>query len=94
MSRKNDGGNSMPERGKRAQAVECLIDIRDRGGASSGIVVFDSGQLSGGNEQGPDFYRFQNNDEVRWLACAANCAASCPQKPHLKGSMSCELYDE
>jgi hypothetical protein len=56
----------MPESRKAVQAIEWLIDIRDRGGASSGIVVFDSGQLSGGNEQGPDFYRFQNNDEVRW----------------------------
>ncbi len=40
----NDGGNSMPESGKQAQAIECLADIRKLGGASSGIVVFDSEQ--------------------------------------------------
>jgi len=37
-------GNSMPETGKQAQATECLADIRKLGGASSGIVVFDSEQ--------------------------------------------------
>ena len=34
----------MPERRKRAQAIECLADIRKRGGTSSGIMVFDSEQ--------------------------------------------------
>jgi len=34
----------MPESGKPSQAVECLVDIRRRGGTSSGIVVFDSEQ--------------------------------------------------
>ena len=34
----------MPEMGNQAQAVECLADIRKRGGASSGIMVFDSEQ--------------------------------------------------
>ena len=34
----------MPERRKGAQAVECLADIRKRGGASSGILVFESEQ--------------------------------------------------
>ena len=42
----------MPESGKAAQAVECLADIRKRGGASSAILVFDSEQPGGGNEQG------------------------------------------
>jgi len=56
----------MPESRKAFQAVEWLIDIRGRGVGGSGFLVFDSGQLSGGNEQGPDFYRFQNNDEFRW----------------------------
>ena len=48
----NDRGNSMPEMGKQAQAIECLADIRKLGGASSRIPVFDSEQLSDGNEQG------------------------------------------
>ena len=51
MCGNNDSGNSMPESGKAAQTVECLIDIRNRGAGSSGFLVFDSGQLSGGNEQ-------------------------------------------
>lgn len=51
MCGNNDSGNSMPEPGKSSQAVECLADIRRRGAASSLILVFDSGQLSGGNEQ-------------------------------------------
>jgi len=34
----------MPESAKAVQAVECLADIRERGGTSSGIVVFDSEQ--------------------------------------------------
>jgi hypothetical protein len=41
----------MPESGKVGQAIECLADIRKRGGTSSGIVVFDSEQRGGGNEQ-------------------------------------------
>jgi hypothetical protein len=44
----------MPESGKPAQAIECLADIRKFGGASSAILVFDSGQLDGGNEQPRD----------------------------------------
>ena len=35
----------MPESGKPSQAVECLADIRKRGGASSVFLVFDSEQL-------------------------------------------------
>jgi hypothetical protein len=35
----------MPESREPAQALECLADIRKFGGASSGILVFDSGQL-------------------------------------------------
>jgi len=34
----------MPESGRVVQAVECLADIRKFGGASSGIMVFDSEQ--------------------------------------------------
>ena len=52
MCGSNDSGNSMPESRKAVQAVECLVDIRRRGGASSGFLVFDSGQLDGENEQG------------------------------------------
>jgi hypothetical protein len=55
MCGNNDSGNSMPESRKAVQAVECLADIRRRGGASSVALVFDSGQLDGGNEQGPRF---------------------------------------
>jgi hypothetical protein len=44
MCGNNDIGNSMPESGKTRQAVECLADIRRQNGASSKIVVFDSGQ--------------------------------------------------
>jgi hypothetical protein len=60
-----DSGNSMPERGKRAQAVECLADIRKFGGVSSGMVVFDSGQLSGGNEQGLWVFHVTNTNSQR-----------------------------
>ena len=52
MCGNNDSGNSMPESGKAAQAVECLADIRKRSGTSSGILVFKSEQRDGGNEQG------------------------------------------
>ena len=52
MCGNKDSGNSMPESAKAVQAVECLADIRERGGTSSGIVVFDSEQPGGGNEQG------------------------------------------
>ena len=45
----------MPESDRPAQAVEWLIDIRWREVGSSGFLVFDSGQLSGGNEQGGRF---------------------------------------
>jgi hypothetical protein len=41
MCGNKDSGNSMPESAKAVQAVECLVDIRERGGRSSGIVVFD-----------------------------------------------------
>jgi hypothetical protein len=51
MCGNNDSGNSMPESGKSSQAIECLADIRKDAVASSAILVFDSGQLSGGNEQ-------------------------------------------
>jgi hypothetical protein len=51
MCGNNNSGNSMPESGKLSQAIECLIDIRKFGGASSGIVVFGSEQQDGGNEQ-------------------------------------------
>lgn len=44
MCGNNDIGNSMPESGKAAQAVERLADIRRRNGVSSKIVVFDFGQ--------------------------------------------------
>lgn len=50
MCGNDDSGNSMPEIGKSPQAVECLADIRRQSGASSGIVVFDSGQLGAGSE--------------------------------------------
>jgi hypothetical protein len=42
----------MPETGKIGQAIERLADIRRFGGASSEIMVFESEQLGGGNEQG------------------------------------------
>jgi hypothetical protein len=51
MCGNDDRGNSMPESGKLSQAIECLADIRKLGGSSSGIVVFDSEQRDGGNEQ-------------------------------------------
>lgn len=51
MCGNKDSGNSMPESAKAVQAVECLADIRERGGTSSGIVVFDFEQRDGGNEQ-------------------------------------------
>jgi hypothetical protein len=51
MCGSNDNGNSMPESGKPAQAVECLADIRWRSSASSVVLVFDSEQRDGGNEQ-------------------------------------------
>jgi len=44
MCGSNDSGNSMPESDDPSQTVECLADIRKRGGTSSGIMVFDSEQ--------------------------------------------------
>ena len=46
MCGNNDSGNSMPESGKTAKAIECLANIRGRSGASSEIVVFDSEHLN------------------------------------------------
>jgi len=37
--------------GKTGQAVECLADIRWRGGRGSTLPVFDSEQPDGGSEQ-------------------------------------------
>ena len=57
----DDGGNSMPEPGKAGQAIECLADIRLRGGTSSGILVFESEQRDGRNEQGTGELRKSSN---------------------------------
>lgn len=45
----------MPEMGKPAQAIECLVDIRKGEVGSSVILVFDFEQMDGGNEQEKHF---------------------------------------
>jgi hypothetical protein len=87
MCGNNDSGNSMPESRKAIQAIEWLIDIRGRGVGSSGFLVFDSGRLSGGNEQesstaafswfaGPQPICQRRRHKTSFGACLYNCCAS------------------
>lgn len=78
MCGNNDSGNSMPEQGKKVQAVECLVDIRKGAVASSLILVFDSGQLSGGNEQEKRPASFSKSGGAAKKAHSQNSATATP----------------
>lgn len=69
--------------GKTSQAVECLADIRRPHGRGSAVLVFDFGQLDGGNEQEKKQLIPLSPLEIEHLAAVER-----------KRSMNCKLCDE